>query len=475
MSEGNRVVVTDQDGAVERIKSDREIVEENEKLEQTLKEKTTKNEQLKAILEERKAMRKQQKEQNMTVMLAEEEQDRSLNIGIVGVGQCGSKIAQELYDRGYSTVAINTALQDLKHIKIPERQKLFLDYALGGAGKDLDTGREAAEQFSDEIFNHIADNTDECEVLMLCVGGGGGSGSGSATMMIDIMSQLGKPISVMYVLPMSTEDTLAKHNSICTLAELSKLAANDTINSLIVIDNAKIELILPGKSLSEFWSEANKCIVEPLHLFNMLSAQASEHISLDPTDFSRVFVGTGDCSLYGMIEIDDYLENEEAIAEAIVTNLEGNLLSSDFNLSETRSVGVIITGSKKVLAETPASHLEYGLAMLNKITNDGTRVFKGIYEMSDHPDTIRVYSWFSGLGLPSERILELKNEAEKHMKALQSKEDGRATNMNIDMGKTKAVSATDQMHRRIKNKNSAMGKLKRNSKNKSKVVDRRRR
>ena len=67
-----------------------------------------------------------------------------------------------------------------------------------------------------------------------------------------------------------------------------------------------------------------------------------------------------------------------------------------------------------------------------------------------------------------------KNDDEQRgvKKALDNKEDIRATSMNIDIGKTKAVSAVDTLHKKIKNKNSAMGKLKRGG---GRVVDRRRR
>ena len=57
------------------------------------------------------------------------------------------------------------------------------------------------------------------------------------------------------------------------------------------------------------------------------------------------------------------------------------------------------------------------------------------------------------------------------MAALKDKEDGRAANMTVDVGKTQAVSAADALHKKIKSKKSAMGKIKRNSK---RVVDRRR-
>lgn len=467
---GNRVVVTDTDDKVKRIRSDDEIVRENEELENELKAKTQKQ-KLQDILREKEDMRKQQmEEEDMTVMLVEQ-QDRSVNLGVVGVGQCGSKIAEELYDRGYNTVVINTALQDLKHIKVPERQKLFLDYSLGGAAKDLDTGKAAVEQYEEEVLKHISDHTEDCEVLMLAVSGGGGTGSGGAESMVSIMSQLGKPLSVLFVLPMSSEDTLAKHNAIQTLAKLARLAKEDVINSLIVVDNSKIELMFPGKSMAEFWKIANTSIVEPLHLFNKLSANPSEYTSLDPMDFSRLFIGTGDCALYGTIEVEDYLE-DEAIAEAMVTTLESGLLSSDFDLSQTRSAGVIITGSKEALSKVPATNIEYGFAMVSKICNEGTRVFRGVYEVPTTDDVLRIYSFFSGLGLPEDRVKELKAEADRHMEALKHKEDGRASAMTIDVGKTQTTSAVDALHKKIKNKNSAMGKLQKNTK---RVVDRRRR
>ncbi|KKK48799.1 hypothetical protein LCGC14_3141510, partial [marine sediment metagenome] len=231
----DRVVVIDVDGKPKKI-SKREVAKENEKLEQAIKEKKTKL----------KTRKKQKTEESKMPVMLVEQQDRSINIGVVGVGQCGSKLAEEFYNRGYNTVVINTALQDLKPIKIPEGQKLFLDYSLGGAAKDLDTGQAAVETYSGAVVKHLKDNFEDCEILLLATSGGGGTGSGSAEVMVELMAGLDKPISVLYVLPLGSEDTLAKHNAIQTLAKLAKLAKSDVINSLIVIDNAKIELMFPG-------------------------------------------------------------------------------------------------------------------------------------------------------------------------------------------------------------------------------------
>lgn len=467
MAEEKGVVVTDNEQQ-KNTKTEEEVSRENEELEKSLAPKSKKA-SLEEILKEKEEMKREAKK-DMTVMLVEE-QDRSLSVGVVGVGQCGSKIAEEFYSRGYPAVAINTATQDLKHINLPEDKKLFLDYALGGAGKDLEIGRAAAEEYSQEIVDHVKESLDDCDMLTLTISGGGGTGSGSAETMVSLLAGLEKPLSVIFVLPMTSEDAVSKHNAIQTLAKLAKLASADVINSLSVVDNAKIESMYPDLSMSQFWKTANTSIVEPLHLFNKLSANASAYTSLDPMDFSRVFVGTGDCSLYGMVEVPDYTD-EEAIAHAIVTNLENGLLADGFDLKQTRAAGVIITGPKKALEAIPAANLEYAFAMVNKICNEGTRVYRGVYEVPAKDDVVRVYSFFSGLGLPEERVTELKAEAEKHMETLKIKEDSRATSMNIDIGKTNVVSAADRVYNKIKSKNSAMGKLTKNSK---RLVDKRRR
>jgi cell division GTPase FtsZ len=467
----NKVVVSETEDNVRRVRSTVEVKQENTELEQELQAKPpVKKASVQDILKEKEELKKKKKaEEDMTVMVVEQ-QDRSVNIGVVGVGQCGSKLAEEFHNLGYPAVAINTAMQDLKHIAIPEGSKLFLDYALGGAAKDLETGNAAAEEYSEAISDHVQTHLGECDVLMLTTSGGGGTGSGSAETMVKLLAQLGKPLSVIFVLPLSSEDALSKHNAIVTLSKLAKMAKDDVINSLAVVDNAKIELMFPSRSMADFWKLANNAIVEPLHLFNKLSANPSPYTSLDPMDFSRLFIGTGDCALYGVVEVENYLE-DEAIAEAMLTSVENGLLASDFDLGQTRSAGIIITGTKSVLEKVPATNIEYGFAMVSKICNEGTRVFRGVYEVPGKENVLRVYSFFSGLGLPEERVKELKAEAERHMEVLKNKEESRATTMTIDIGKTQTVSAADALHKKITQKHSAMGKLTNNAK---RVIDKRR-
>jgi len=460
----NRVVVIDDTGEVSRIKTEKEIVQENKELENALKPKE--NELDPEIL-------RKLKEKKEGSVKATSKRDRSLYFGFVGLGQAGGNVGEICYGLGYETCIFNTATQDLEHINLPNNRKIFLSFGLGGAGKELDNGRQAIEQNGELILNKLNETfSDDQEMLMLVVSGGGGTGSGGAEGMLGLMSTLGKPVGVIYILPMESEDALSKHNSVVTLGKLAKMASSDVITTLIVVDNSRIELLYPGLSKAEFWTTANKAIIEPLHLFNHLSSQPSKYGSLDPMDYGRLFTA-GDLLTYGMLEVENYRETT-AISEAIIDNLESGLLASDFNLKDTRFGGFIITGNSEVLSNLPAVNINYANHVLSE-TCDSPSLVSGVYEQPIEKDVVRVYTMFSGLGLPTARIEGLKNEAAQRMAILKEKETNRAEKMMIDYGAgTESQSKAQEVHRIIQQKKSGFGKLTSNAMNKQ-VKDRRKR
>lgn len=462
----NSVVVTDGVVADTR-KTDAEIAEENKILEESLvgnKEETQVDLSVIQMLKEKKAA----KAESAPAV----KRDRSLYFGVVGLGQAGNRIAETFYHLGYEACAFNTATQDLEHIQLPENKKIYLPFALGGAGKELDNGRAAVENNAEVILEKIQSifvNSEE--MILLAISGGGGTGAGGAEAIIGLLSTLGKPIGVIYILPMESEDSLAKHNAVTTLGKLAKMATGDIITTLIVVDNSKIDLIYSGLSKSEFWKTANNAIVEPLHLFNHLSAMPTRLESLDPMDFVRLFTA-GDCTIYGQLEVKNYMETT-AIAEAIINNLEGGLLASDFNLKETRFGGFIITASKEVLDKLPAVNINYASHMISDICNS-PQLVKGVYEVESEEDVVTVYTMFSGLGLPSGRIETLKSEAQEQMAVAREKEKSRSEKMLIEYnGGNETKAKTEEIHRIIKQKKSAFGQIT-NSANKF-VKDRRKR
>ena len=383
--------------------------------------------------------------------------ERSLVLGIIGTGQAGSRIAESFYKLGYDAIAINTAMQDLKYIDIPDSNKLLLEYGLGGAAKEIEIGKAAAEAHKGEILSLINDKLGNALVNVLCLSLGGGSGAGSCETLIDLLSD-GKPLVVIAALPMETEDAQTKSNALETLSKLAKLTQSKKVNNLIVVDNAKIESIYQHVSQVDFYPTANKAIVEPLDMFNTLSSMASSVKGLDPMEWGKLFTDGEGLTIYGELTIDNYIE-DTAIAEAVINNLNGNLLAGGFDLKQSKYVGVIIAANKSVWDKIPSSSVNYAMAIVNDQCGSPKGVYKGIYTIDIPEDIVKVYSIFTGLGLPESRVTQLKKDAQEHMKIVKGKDDGRNLSLQLDTGTEENVSAAQKIKDKISQKQSAFGKL----------------
>lgn len=384
--------------------------------------------------------------------------ERSLALGILGSGQAGSRLAEAFYKQGYDTVVVNTAMQDLKFIDIPDSNKLLLEYGLGGAAKDIEIGKAAAEEHRGEISQLLNDKLAESQVNVLCLSLGGGSGAGSCETLVDLLTDLGKPVVVITVLPTDTEDAQTKSNALETLSKLSKLAQAKKINNLIVVDNAKISTIYSNVSRMDFYKTANKAIVDPIDVFNTLSSMPSDTKPLDPMEFSKLFLDGDGLTVYGEFTVEDY-EGEMNIAEAVVNNLSNNLLAEGFDLKQSKYVGYIVTANKEVWSKIKESSIEYANHMVNDLCGNPVGVFKGMYVVESDEDALRVYSMFSGLGLPASRVEQLKNDTKELKTRVKNKDDSRNLTLHLDTGTNETVSAAQKVKDKIAAKSSSFGKF----------------
>jgi cell division GTPase FtsZ len=423
-----------------------------------------------AALKAKMSAKKQASEQITTeedTMQEKEDKQCSIRFGFIGSGQAGSRLAEAFHKRGYNAVAINTASQDLQHIDVPEQNKLLLQFGLGGAGKDLTIGKDAAEQYKEQIEDLVQRKLADSQLLIFCTSLGGGSGAGSAEVIVDLLAQMERPVAVITVLPMSTDDPQTKSNAIVTLSKFTKMAQTRKIDNLIVVDNARIENIYNEVGPLNFFNVSNEAIVDPIDKFNCLSSMASSVKGLDPTEFGKLFTDGQGLSIYGMMKVPNFTD-ETAIAEAVMENLDGSLLASGFDLKKARYVGVIFVANKKVWDQIPHSSINYAMAMVNETCQSPLGVFRGIYvDDSMEEYVVRVYSMFSGLDLPHDRINQLKAEAKEKMAQVEQKNEARAQGLKLE-AEEETVSAAQAIKKRIENKKSAFGKL-----HNAAVIDRR--
>jgi len=389
-------------------------------------------------------------------------QIKGVRWGVVGLGQGGGRLAEQFYKLGYPACIANTAKQDLTFIDIPEKQKLFMDYALGGAGKDMSVGEAAIQEYQSDVLKLMQDSFDnDVETIVVCVCGGGGTGSGGAIPLIKMVSKFGLPVVVLFTLPMLSEGALTKSNTIRVLERIAKLSQNEVINALVIADNSKIEQLYPSIAASQFWKAANFDIVNVLNTFNTLCRCDTDFDALDPMDFARIF-STGNCTIFGKIEVPVSIVDgqvsmfEGDIANALVQNIQGGLLADGFELKDTVSGGVIITGREEILSQIPAISIHYAYDELNRLVGDAN-IYRGLYNDSNRKDCLTVYSIFSGLGLPYTRVQKLKQEAQNAMNAVENKASDKSK-MEIS-AEPDSVNDEQQRYDNIRQRNTAYGRL----------------
>jgi hypothetical protein len=263
---------------------------------------------------------------------------------------------------------------------------------------------------------------------------------------------------VITVLPMTNEDAKSKMNALESLSVLSQKVRDKEINNLIIADNAKIEAIFSDVGQMDFYGISNQAIIEPLDVFNTYSAKASANVPLDGMEFLKILIDGEGLGLYGCMTVEDY-EEDTAIAEAIISNLDDGLLASGFDLKQTRYVGVMVLANKEVWKDIPSSSINYAMSMVQDVAGTPEGIFRGIYEADIEEDVVKVYSFFSGLALPDPRVEELKAEVAEQKTLLKNKSVKRNLSLNIDHGESDTVSAVEKIKKKIAQKSSTFGKF----------------
>lgn len=401
---------------------------------------------------------KSQAKQQEAKTTAKAKKEKSISIGFIGSGAAGGKISETAHQKfGYPAVAINSAASDLRSLSIPDSCKLLLEGTLGGAAKDRGVGLAVADANREKISELVEEKLSNCQVLCMTLSTAGGSGSGSVPVLTEVLAATGKPIICLCVLPLESDDVQSKQNSLEALSELAKYVDTKVISNLLLVDNAKLEQILSNVNQLEFYQIANEAVLEPLDMFNVLSTQSSPLPKvLDSAEFGKLLVSEG-LSVLGCMEISNF-EEDTAIAEAIISNLSNNLHAT-FDLKSARMVGFMITGSEKSWRKIPNSSLSYAASMVEDLCGTPQAIYKGFYVTPEDTDSIKVYSFFGGMGLPMKRIDSLKKQTEDKLKNVHVKNEQRSLNLTLDTGKDDNVSMATKIKQKIDAKKSNFNKL----------------
>jgi cell division protein FtsZ len=161
-------------------------------------------------------------------------------IRVIGVGGGGCNSVNEMVMaqiEGVELIAANTDRKHLERCKTTNILQLGPRVSRGlGAGSDPTKGREAALE-SKDLIREMIEGTD---LLFITAGMGGGTGTGAAPVIAEIAKELGILTVAVVTKPYSFEPPKRFAMADKGLEELRK-----SVDSLIVIPNQKLQLVLP--------------------------------------------------------------------------------------------------------------------------------------------------------------------------------------------------------------------------------------
>lgn len=334
----------------------------------------------------------------------------AFNLGFIGVGQCGGRIAATFGKLGYGRVcAVNTTIQDLAELRIPDANKLDVGDARG-AGKDPTAAAAVFADKDEDIFDLLQRSWgDQVDYGMVCLAAAGGTGAGGFHKTVEVvrryLQHCKRPerVGAIVALPRDDEGQRFAQNALHTFRQL----ASQSLSPLILIDNQKIRTLYPSVAAGAIHSTENQATATLLHVFNRLAGSDSEHTSFDRADFAKLLDS-------GLITFaaDNLTQWATAsdITGPIRDRLRRNILATvEFNKSTVAGLLYVLSGD--TYDSVPSAFLDAGTAMFTRMLAPNSTVFPGVYRGNASPAGIKVLAMIGSLPLPRQRILDLANRA----------------------------------------------------------------
>ncbi|MDG6243323.1 MAG: cell division protein FtsZ [Methanolobus sp.] len=304
-----------------------------------------------------------------------------LNILIVGNGQCGNRIldainresfgkksrfakylSQQKYKSNVQTIAINTAVNDLKEMKFTKAKDRIHIPHLHGVGANRNVGKHVFEDNKTHIMRQIEERGD-FDVCFVITSASGGTGSSFTPMLIkEMKSKYDYPVYSIVVLPFREEGTLYLQNAAFCLRDIRESGSD----GIILADNQFLKQM--GGNVESAYNGINDMIARRI-LF-LLDALDSEMMMVtDLGDFKTVMNGGAGLATIGFYEAGADIPVRSAIQKALSPS--GLLFSSDVYEEASRAM-IIIRGDRERLSIDEIS------TEVEKLSSAVGHVFKGI-------------------------------------------------------------------------------------------------
>jgi len=292
---------------------------------------------------------------------------------IIGVGQCGTKIADLFALVDFEALAINTSKSDLDYLKhIPKERRILIGESLtGGKGVNANPilGREAMKRDLSMVMKKINAMVgySDVDIFFLTFGFGGGTGSGGAPILAEALKGEYPDSLVVAVgaLPLKEEGIRPTINAAITIDKLSKV-----VDSIIAIDNNKLKE--SGEDITRAYEKINRTIVERIASLLALIDIPGEQ-TLDSSDLKFVLNAFGSFATVGYAKAE--ASKVRNLSRLILKSFENEGLYLEANIESALYGLVAVHGPPELLK---ARDIFEALSYLTKKIK-GKQIFRGFY------------------------------------------------------------------------------------------------
>lgn len=327
-------------------------------------------------------------------LLPENSAVSSLNIGFVGVGGGGNKIASAFIAEGFTkTLLVNTTGKDIPE-EVSEEHVVLIPNS-DGIGKDIRLGKSTFEGNSAVVEDALRTKLGKIDWLVVMAGGGGGTGS-SVSALHDVFERYMKSIQaegeILYIVSWPTSQELLNP----TIARNALSLLNDVAGfPHIVIDNERqLKLLRSQVGMLGLYPKANTGLAKLFSQILKLSTESSPIQSYDSKDLQNCISQNGRMFLGSTI-----------ITEPSTPKLGSIILQNCLNVSacpppkgKPKTGTLLLVVSEEMVNDPRLSkHME---AAISYVGGRCETLFSGIYVRKNVPGLIAILTM---TGLPEGR------------------------------------------------------------------------
>ena len=303
-----------------------------------------------------------------------------LNVLIIGVGQCGNRILDSINKEAFGgsalakyygtqkfkshveTIAINTAVNDLKELKHTKAKDRIQVPHLHGVGANRNVGKQTFEE-NKELLLRVIEERGDFDVAFVIASSSGGTGSSFAPLLIDAMKERYKyNVYGIIVLPFREEGSIYLQNSIFCVKEIMDGKSDGTI----IVDNQYLKHL--GMDIKNAYDEINSTVAKRF-LFLLKALDSEMMMVTDLGDFKTVMSGGTKLATMGFGKGDKNMPIKAVIQHSI--SYAGLLFKLEPYKESNRAM-IIIEGDQKYL------NINDITSEVEKLSSQIGQIFKGI-------------------------------------------------------------------------------------------------